>query len=64
MSEILLRHSQPNSYDHAPLKTYCKVIKADESFDLYIQLSGDEENPIWHPLGSFAKDEVIPIFSE
>lgn len=51
-SIVLLRHSAPCEFDQHPYGTICKV-KHLESFDIYLQVGEDEDNPQWEMLGSF-----------
>ncbi len=41
---VLQRYSSPTKYDQAPMGTRCKIIGSE---DIYIQISRDEDNPIW-----------------
>lgn len=44
MKAFLIRHSEPNQFDHAPYGTLCEVASTKQ---LFIQNSKDEENPKW-----------------
>lgn len=59
---ILIRYGEPSKYDHAVYGTICKVVKAHEPmFDIFVQLSQDEEAPLWNYVGAFdfGKDSDI-----
>ncbi len=43
---VLLRHSAPNLFDHAPYGTLCEV-RYEGKRELYIQNSKDDANPKW-----------------
>lgn len=46
---ILTRYGEPSKYDYSPYGSICKVIKAtSEEFDIFVQLSYDEEHPQWN----------------
>lgn len=45
--KVIIRHSEPNRYDHLPQGSICKVLAKDGSWDLYKQQSPNEDNPIW-----------------
>lgn len=44
MKAFLIRHSEPNQFDHAPYGTLCEIASTKE---LFIQKSKDESNPKW-----------------
>jgi len=44
---MLIRHSPPGKYDHAPSGTMCAVLKRGEQFELFVQMSQNEEEPRW-----------------
>lgn len=44
----IVRAAKPNKYDQAPKNSICKVVKAlSNEYDIYRQLSSDNDNPIW-----------------
>ena len=43
---VLYRVSEPNILDTAPYGTQC-IVNHDNKKTVYIQVSHDEENPIW-----------------
>ncbi len=49
---VLLRHSMPCEFDQHPYGTVCKV-KHLETFDIYLQVGHDENEPNWELLGNF-----------
>jgi hypothetical protein len=51
---VIIRHGAPSKYDHAPFGAACKLInQSRDGFELFIQYSKDETNPIWESLGHF-----------
>lgn len=57
----IFRHEEPTQQDTAPYGTECKVV-FEKFFDMYLQLSHDEEEPRWVHIGSYKKktpDEII-----
>lgn len=59
-----MRHSEPGKYDQCPYGTACKVMKSEllNEFEVYIQLSNDQDNPRWESLGEFTsanEDQAI-----
>ncbi len=44
---VLIRHSEPNKYDHAEQGTICKVIINHEKTKIYRQISNNPEFPEW-----------------
>jgi hypothetical protein len=58
---MLIRYGKPSKYDHAPYGTPCKVVNAlSDDFTLYLQVSDNEENPVWHEIGIFSQyDEHV-----
>lgn len=59
---VLLRHSAPCEFDQHPYGTVCKV-KKSETFDIYLQVGSDEDNPEWELLHNFSFS-VNPSFLE
>lgn len=50
--KIIIRHSPPTKLDHAQRGTKCHVLREfQERPDLYIQVSTNEEDPIWEYSG-------------
>jgi hypothetical protein len=49
---MLTRHSQPSELDQHPYGTACKV-NIQETYDIYLQVSEDEDNPNWELLGNY-----------
>jgi len=50
---MLVRFGPPTKYDHAPYKTICKIVKNNDTCDVYVQLSQNEEVPFWDFVGAF-----------
>lgn len=44
--ERLVRHSEPNQYDHAEMGTEC-LVTLESGWKLFKQMSIDEANPRW-----------------
>lgn len=55
---VIIRHSAPGKLDHAPFGSSCKVIHADNTYDLYMQYSHDEEEPRWESMGVFSESSL------
>ena len=51
----IIRFGEPSKLDHAPYGTECKVTRSKE-FDIYIQMSQNEENPNWMFIGNFQNE--------
>lgn len=49
---ILIRNSEPGEYDQHPYGTACKI-QRQETYDIYLQVSHDEDNPNWELLGNY-----------
>lgn len=43
----LIRYGNPNKYDQAPKGTELLVIKGRDNYELYQQISKDQDNPDW-----------------
>lgn len=60
---IVVRHSEPTILDALPFGSQCRVPRSNKlSYDLYVQISRDEENPKWEYGGYFLtaeKDEEV-----
>jgi len=54
MPTILIRRGIPGKYDEAPYGTLCRVGETD--YDLYVQLSDEEDCPKWALVGGFNKN--------
>jgi hypothetical protein len=56
----IIRHSAPSDLDQNPYGTICKVIEHhDDNYDIYLQVSEDEEAPQWELLGSYHQHTVL-----
>lgn len=53
---IVDKYAAPNRLVSAPLATICRVFLDSGDSRLYIQLSPDENMPLWTPLGQFFED--------
>lgn len=57
---VLIRHSKPTKYDQAPQGSTCKVLKVlCVEYELYKQISSDDENPYWELIGTFSDDSCL-----
>lgn len=55
--DSLIRNGKPNKYDQAPQGTYCKTMNGlSDQYDLYQQISSNEDEPIWYLIGTYDKD--------
>lgn len=52
---MLKRFGLPSKLDESPQGTKLRVDHG-ETFDLYIQISHDEQNPHWEFIGNFTED--------
>lgn len=51
---IIERYGSPNILDQSPYGTVCKVSNHNkDTYDIYVQVSADEESPEWEHLGYF-----------
>lgn len=50
----LIRRSEPTKFDLAPYGTQYKVFDNHDNYDLYLQLSYNEDEPNWELLGNFS----------
>ena len=53
----IVRHSTPHKYDQLPFGTELVVIKGKSSFELYQQVSKDQDNPHWEKMGNLVCQE-------
>ena len=53
---MVTRFGQPSKMDTSPFGTICKVSCHPNSFDIYLQISHDENEPNWTCLGSYNSD--------
>ena len=52
---VIKRYGKPGSMDEAPYGTVCKVYNTPrESYDLYIQIHIDPQDPEWERIGTFS----------
>lgn len=47
---VITRMAPPNKMDTLPKGTVCKVIRKNESPQLFIQRSPNEEKPLWEKI--------------
>lgn len=52
MPKRIKRHGMPSALDTAPFGTEC-IIKKDDDFTIYLQMSPNEEKPNWQLVGTF-----------
>jgi len=50
----ITRFGEPTKMDTAKFKTICRVSSSPESFDIYLQISHDEEKPYWTYMGAYS----------
>lgn len=50
----LIRRSEPTKFDLAPYGTQYKVFNNHDGYDLYLQVSFDDDQPNWDLLGTFS----------
>jgi hypothetical protein len=55
VADQIVRHGAPCKLDQAEYATQCVVNKGSE-FELYIQVSQNEDNPDWEFIGKFPND--------
>ena len=53
MNEFKVRYSPPSKYDSETYGTIVQVVNDDKTFECYIQVSSEVDQPRWEPLGSF-----------
>jgi len=51
---VLVRHSPPTMYDHAPRGSWCRIDVNDHEHELFVQRSSEEFKPVWERLGIFS----------
>lgn len=51
---IVTRFGEPSKMDTAKFGTMCRVSSNPESFDIYLQISHDEESPNWTYMGTYS----------
>ena len=66
-SKITVKYGVPTIYSKAPYRSVCKVVlnysnDEPERFEYYIQISLDDENPFWEPMGVFLEKTLRPLF--
>lgn len=62
---IVIRHSEPTVLDQLPFKSQCRIPRPNQlSFDLYVQISKDEEKPRWEYGGYFLSAEKPETISK
>lgn len=51
---IVTRFGEPGKMDTAQFGTICRVSSTPETFDIYLQISHDEEEPNWTYMGPYS----------
>jgi len=51
---IVTRFGEPSKMDTAKFGTICRVSCTPESFDIYLQISHNEEDPNWTYMGAYS----------
>lgn len=65
LTTTLIRYGEPSGMDHAPHGTLCKSVKTlCDSFEVYVQLSENEESPCWEKVGSFSPETEHTVQEE
>lgn len=52
---MIVRYGPPSKMDTASYHSICKVPKNQDTVEIYLQISHDEENPNWIPYAEFAQ---------
>lgn len=57
---MIIRQSEPSKYDQSPFGTVCKCMidREHDTFEVYVQLSANEDIPRWDFVGSFPKNSL------
>lgn len=55
----MIRYSHPTKYDLAPYGTMWRAIGDEGRFELYIQVSDDQDNPTWVSIPAFFEKVFI-----
>jgi len=51
MASIIKKYFTPTRYSYAPFGTIYKVLKDDDNYEIYIQVSPNENLPRWEKFG-------------
>lgn len=46
-NKLIHRTGKPNKNDQLPFGTICKSFSTEDSYDIYKQVSKDENKPVW-----------------
>lgn len=58
---MIIRHSKPSKLDQACFGTECKVVTTlSKEYDIYRQMSMNEENPLWVYIETVHKNFDVP----
>lgn len=52
--QMITRFYEPSKMDTSPFGTICKVSNGFDKFDIYLQISHEEESPAWTLIGSYS----------
>jgi hypothetical protein len=64
-TDHIIRHSPPSSLDQNAYGTVCKVIEhRDDNYDIYLQVSENEEIPKWEFLGSYTQHTDLEYIND
>jgi len=59
---FIIRSSKPSKHDQCCYGSVCKSIKAlSDEFEVYVQISHDENNPEWEKVGMSYTGDNLPI---
>ena len=62
---MIIRSGEPCKYDQSPYGTVCKRVKPlNEKFEIYVQMSKNENYPQWEKVGIFSQSSEHTIASE
>lgn len=65
LQNMLIRHGEPSNLDQAPYGTLCKSVKTlCDTFEVYVQISENEEIPCWEKVGIFNSETEYTIQDE
>ncbi len=57
LEKAIVRYGAPGQYDQSPYGAACKSMEADSTrYELFLQLSQDEDHPRWQPIGRYNID--------
>lgn len=50
---FILRHSEPSKFDEAAHGSVCKVPLKHDDYEIYVQMSHDDDHVRWESIGIF-----------